>query len=62
MFLRPWSNFPSAISRRHLRTMLTYRGISVSTPDSLENAESHLESFKPFNVSQSSMKCSRLLM
>lgn len=37
--------------------MLTYRGISVSTPDSLENAESHLESFKPFNVSQSIIKC-----
>lgn len=40
--------------------MLTYRGISVSTPDTLENAESHLESFKPFNVSPLAMKCDKL--
>jgi hypothetical protein len=56
MFLRSRPKLASAISRRHLRTMLTYRGISVSTPDSLENAESQLESFKPFNVSQSAME------
>jgi hypothetical protein len=57
MFLRSRRHFaPATFVRRHLRTMLTYRGISVSTPDTLENAESHLESFKPFNVSQSGMQ------
>ncbi|UKZ96031.1 uncharacterized protein TrAFT101_010833 [Trichoderma asperellum] len=51
MFLRPRRKLPSNISARvHLRTMLTYRGISVSMPDTLPDPESHLKSFKPFNT------------